>query len=276
MGFYFELLLYIAVFASGIIALVDKIFFAKARYQAVSKTPGFDSLPKNDKRELTKGPLLADYARSLFPVLLFVFLLRGFVVELFEVPSGSMLPTIQLGDYFLVNKFMYGVRLPLFDTQLIKVSKPERGDIMVFQDPVNPQIDLIKTVIGLPGDQISYINKQLFINGQAVPRKYLGREIELNNANLGYTAVDHYQENIGGHWHDVYNAPGIPSVDFKNLVVPQGEYFMMGDNRDNSDDSRSWGFAPESNIEGKASLLVFSWNSMTHSVRWNRIGHKLP
>ncbi|MDF2690465.1 MAG: lepB [Gammaproteobacteria bacterium] len=276
MGFYFELLLFVSVVASGIIALIDMVFFAKARYQAASKTPGFDSLPKHDKQELTKGPLLADYARSLFPVLLFVFILRGFVVELFEVPSGSMLPTIQLGDYLLVNKFVYGVRLPLFGTQLIQGTTPERGDIVVFHDPINPQIDLIKTVIGVPGDHITYVNKQLFVNGQPVPRKSLGRDVELNNANLGYTAVNHYQENIGGHWHDVYNSPGVPSTDFKNLVVPQGEYFMMGDNRDNSDDSRDWGFAPYKNIVGKAFMIIFSWDSSTHSARWQRIGEKLP
>ncbi|MDO8954243.1 MAG: signal peptidase I [Gammaproteobacteria bacterium] len=276
MGFYFELLLVIAVFASGFIALIDRMFFYKARYARVSTIPGFETLSKHDKRELTKGPLFADYAHSLFPVLLFVFCLRGFVVELFEVPSGSMLPTIQLGDYFLVNKFIYGVRIPLFNTELFKVSKPQAGDIMVFQDPVNPQIDLIKTVIGLPGDHITYINKKLTINGVPVPRKYIGRTIELNNANLGYTAVDHYQETINGHVHDIYNTPGIAPVDFTNLVVPAGEYFMMGDNRDNSDDSRGWGFAPYKNIEGKAYMLVFSWNSVTHRVRWDRIGKKMP
>jgi signal peptidase I len=195
-------------------------------------------------------------------------------VELFEVPSGSMLPTIQLDEYLLVNKFVYGVRLPLFNTKLISVGTPQRGDIMVFHDPVNPQIDLIKTVIGVPGDHISYINKQLFINGQPVPRKFLGNTLEPNNANLGYTAVAHYQENIGGHWHDIYNTSGIPPVNFKDLVVPQGEYFMMGDNRDNSDDSRDWGFAPSKDIVGKAFIILFSWDSVDHSVRWGRIGHK--
>jgi signal peptidase I len=276
MGFYFELLLWVAVFSTGIIALIDKLMFAKARHKLAAKTPGFDTLSKQQKYELTKGPLLADYSRSLFPVLLFVFCLRGFVVELFEVPSGSMLPTIQLGDYFLVNKFIYGVRLPLFNKQLFAVEKPQAGDVMVFQDPVNPQIDLIKTVIGVPGDHITYINKQLFINGKPVPRKYLGRTIEPNNAPLGYTAVDHYQETINGHVHDIYNTPGIPPVDFNNLVVPAGKYFMMGDNRDNSDDSRDWGFASYNNIEGKAYMIVFSWDSVNHSVRWNRIGKKMP
>jgi len=276
MGFYFELLLWVAVIASGVITLVDKLFFAKSRYQLVSKTPGFETLSKHDRQELTKGPVFADYARSLFPVLLFVFCLRGFVVELFEVPSGSMLPTIQLGDYFLVNKFIYGVRLPLFNKEVFAVTKPQAGDIMVFEDPVNPQIDLIKTVVGIPGDHISYINKQLFINGKPVPRKYIGRTIEPNNAPLGYTAVDHYQENINGHWHDIYNTPGIASANFTDLVVPPGEYFMMGDNRDNSDDSRFWGFAPYNTIEGKAYRIVFSWNSLEHNVRWGRIGKKMP
>lgn len=276
MGFYFELLLWVAVVASGIIALIDILFFAKPRFATASKTPGFETLSKHDKHELTKAPLLADYARSLFPVLLFVFLLRGFVVELFEVPSGSLLPTIQLGDYMLVSKFSYGVRLPMFNTVLIPTGTPQRGDIVVFHYPVNPHVDFIKTVIGVPGDHISYINKKLTINGQPVPTKFIERSIEPNNANLGYTAVNVYQENINGHIHNVYNTPGIPSTDFTGLVVPKGEYFMMGDNRDDSDDSRSWGFVPYSDIIGKASVIVFSWDSSSHSVRWGRIGKKLP
>ncbi|MDO8954163.1 MAG: signal peptidase I [Gammaproteobacteria bacterium] len=271
-----ELLLYVAVISFGFISLIDIIFFAKQRYKLASEIPGFETLSKQDKQGLTKAPLLADYARSLFPVLLLVFCLRSFVGELFEVPTGSLLPTVQLGDYLLVNKFIYGVRLPIFNTELFRVGVPKRGDIMLFNYPVDPNVVFIKTVIGIPGDKISYINKQLFINGQTIPNKFLSKGIEPANASLGNAAVELYQENIGGHVHTIYNTPGMPPIDFTNLIVPPGEYFMMGDNRDYSEDSRYWGFVPYTDIVGKAYRIVFSWNSDTHRVRWNRIGKKLP
>ena len=281
-GIYFEWGLFVVVLASGCIYLIDHCFFYQQRLRrARASIADFDSLPKKKRLELLRAPLLADYARSLFSVFLLVFLLRSFIAEPYIVPSGSMLPTIQLGDFVLVNKFAYGVRLPLLGTKIINVGEPKRGEVLVFENPVNPQTSFIKTVIGLPGDHISYLNKQLFINGKAVPQVFINNRIEPNNANLSVLTtqpliVSEFKSTIGATQHTVFTTPGIAPQDFQNLTVPPHQYFVMGDNRDNSDDSRSWGFVPEANLKGRAWLIFFSWDSNTHSVRFDRIGTRLP
>lgn len=275
-GIYFEWLLFVLMLASGLIYLVDHCFFYKKRKAFAESTPGFDQLSKKEKQERMKGPIVTDYARSLFLVFVIVLFLRSFIFEPYIVPSGSMLPTIQLGDFVVVNKFAYGIRLPLIGTKIIATGEPERGDIAVFKNPVNPQTNFIKTVIGLPGDKISYINKQLFINGSPVAQTFVASILETNNANLGSPMVAQYSSMIGQHEHAIYTSPAIPAQDFQNLVVPAGKYFMMGDNRDDSDDSRDWGFVSESELVGRASYIFFSFDSSTDHVRWNRIGMKLP
>lgn len=277
MGIYFEWGLFVLTVVSGIIYFIDQRFFYKQRVaRARAEISDFDSLSKKAKEEALKAPLLADYSRSLFSVFLIVFLIRSFLVEPYIVPSGSMLPTIQLGDFVLVNKFSYGIRLPFVGIKVIPIGEPRTGDIAVFKDPANPQVSLIKTIIGMPGDRISYINKQLYINDKPVPQTFVESTTEPNNANLGSTAVKEYHSVIGTKNHDIFNAPAIPATDFKDLVVPQGQYFMMGDNRDNSDDSRMWGFASEKSFTGRAWVIFFSWDSSTHSVRFHRIGTLLP
>ncbi len=267
----FSLWLFIAIVASGIIALVDKIWFEKKR---LAKFEGrLDGLNKKEKYKLTKAPFLADYARSLFVVFLVVFLLRSFVVEPFRIPSGSMLPTLKIGDFILVNKFAYGVRLPLNNKVVIKTGEPKAGDVVVFHYPVYPDVDFIKRVVGVPGDKISYIDKVLYINGKEMKQKYLGEFTP--RANSLTQPSKKYREDLQGVEHNIYSMPWRPDHNFKNLVVPKGEYFVMGDNRDNSEDSRYWGFVNKKYLVGKAFLVWFSWDSNDYSVRWNQIGRIL-
>lgn len=276
-GIYFEWGLFILMVASGIIYLIDQRFFYKKRKALAESAPDYAGLSRKQKLLRLKGPVVTDYARSLFWVFFVVLLIRSFLYEPYIVPSGSMLPTIQLGDFVLVDKYAYGLRLPLVGTKIIPVSEPERGDVVVFKSPVNPQTDFIKTVIGLPGDKISYVDKQLTINGEAVPQVFVKNTLESDNAtDVGSPLVVEDTIQLGKHVHTIYNSPSVPAVDFQNLVVPAGHYFVMGDNRDASDDSRYWGFVSEAQLVGRANVIFFSYDSTTHSVRWNRIGMKLP
>lgn len=267
----FSLWLFVATLASGLVALVDKIWFEKKRLaQFEGKLEG---LSKKEKYKLTKAPLLADYARSLFVVFLVVFALRSFVVEPFRIPSGSMLPTLKIGDFILVNKFAYGVRLPLSNKVVIKTGEPKAGDILVFHYPVYPEVDFIKRVVGVPGDKISYLNKVLTINGKVMTQTFLGNVIDPANSLTEQSKK--YREDLQGVEHNIYTMPWRLDHNFKNLVVPKGEYFVMGDNRDNSEDSRYWGFVNQKYLVGKAFFVWFSWDSSDYSVRWDQIGRVL-
>ena len=275
-GIYFEWLLFVLALASGIIYFVDQKLYYKKRKALAEAAPDFARLSKKQKHERMKGPIVTDYARSLFGVFLIVFILRSFLFEPYIVPSPSMVPTIQVGDFVVVNKFAYGLHLPLIGTKILAVGEPKRGEVFVFKNPSNPQVDFIKTVIGIPGDKISYINKQLTVNGQPFTETFVSNLIEPGNANLGSPVVAEYTSQIGASTHTIYTTPTTPAQDFQNLVVPNGEYFAMGDNRDNSDDSRSWGFVPEADLVGRASMIFFSFDGTKHSVRWNRIGIMFP
>ena len=223
-------------------------------------------------------PWWVEYSVSFFPVILAVFVLRSFVVEPFKIPSGSMMPTLLIGDFILVNKFTYGIRLPIVDWKAISIHEPQRGDVMVFRYPPDPSLDYIKRVVGLPGDRIEYRNKRLWINGREVPERrvddYLSRE------RMQYS--ERYIEDLGGVEHQILidsDAPSMPpfarafpysancnyNSEGMACVVPPGHYFMMGDNRDNSSDSRVWGFVPEQNIVGKA---FFIWLNLSDLGRF--------
>lgn len=246
----FALILFILLLLTGAFALADVAFFAKRR--------GKDQ----------KEPWWIEYPKSFFPVILIVFLLRSFLVEPFKIPSGSMIPTLVIGDFILVNKFAYGVRIPLLNRKVFNIGNPRRGDVMVFRYPEDPSLDYIKRVVGLPGDRIVYAGKRLTVNGVEQPRKsmpdYLHRERihyskqymeklgETEHALLleddapaavPFTRPFPYRENCN------YNSEGV------TCTVPAGHYFMMGDNRDNSADSRVWGFVPDQNIVGKAFFI---------------------
>jgi len=255
MNFNFELILFYLVVISGVIAVFDLIFLAK----------------KRKEKNITKLPILIDYAWSFFPILLIVFLLRSFLFEPFRIPSGSLEPSLLIGDFILVNKYEYGVRLPILHKKMFDVGSPQRGDIFVFRWPPNPSVLFIKRVIGLPGDHVSYVNKILKINGKVIPQEYdktttdydeMGNSIEVVQKN----------EDLLGIKHNIYQIPARLGMDFNDIVVPPGMYFAMGDNRDNSADSRFFGFVPDENIVGKAVATWMSWDSINHTIRWNRIG----
>lgn len=254
MNFNFELVLFYATLVCGVIALLDVIFWAKKR-----------------KQSQRKMPMIIDYARAFFPVLLLVFLLRSFLYEPFRIPTGSLKPTLDVGDFILVNKFHYGIRLPVVHTKIFSINEPKRGDIMVFRWPPNPSFDFIKRVIGIPGDRISYINKELYVNGEKVPQSFVKNTTDKDESGTLWD-VQLKAEDFFGIKHDIYQNPTKISEDFHDIVVPKGMYFAMGDNRDDSADSRFWGFIPEENIVGKATLVWMSWNSDKFNVRWNRIG----
>lgn len=265
----FELWLLIATVATGLVALIDKLFFEKRRLSKIDPEH-LQKLNKKERYRAIKAPFFADYSRSLFLVLLVVFLLRSFAVEPFRIPSGSMLPTLKIGDFILVNKFSYGLRMPITNKVIIPIGKPKRGDIVVFKYPANPEVDFIKRLVGLPGDKISYINKELFINGKEIPKSFVGSILQPSNSPTEKS--QEYREKLGKFDNSVLNVSWNNAKNFKNVVVPKGEYFVMGDNRDFSEDSRYWGFVPAKNLVGKAFFVWFSWNSSDYSIRWNQIG----
>ena len=217
-----------------------------------------------------KEPILVEYARSFFPIVLIVLLLRSFLVEPFRIPSGSMLPTLLAGDFILVNKFTYGLRLPVLNTKFVEMGQPARGDIVVFRFPKDPTVDYIKRIVGLPGDRIAYYHKQVFLNGEPVAQTALG-EYEGAQGN-GETLVS---EELGSVTHDILVHGGAPSAREGEFTVPAGQYFVMGDNRDNSNDSRYWGAVPEGNLVGRAFFIWMSWDSGKPGIAFNRIGTAL-
>jgi len=254
----FPLILVIAVFVTGLISLADKLFFA-GRRELVSEGLASQGASQDDIDGAQREPWLIENSKGFFPVLALVLVLRSFLVEPFQIPSGSMEPTLIKGDFILVNKFSYGFRLPVLGTKVIEMSDPERGDVMVFIPPHDPRY-FIKRVVGLPGDHIQYRNKRLTINGTLVDEKLIGRYP--SNA----PKVSVYQE----HDYPIQQYNGIPSRGDGEWIVPQGHYFMMGDNRDNSGDSRFWGFVPDKNIVGKAFAVWMHWESWTGLPSFSR------
>ena len=281
MSLNFPLLLVIAVAVCGLLALLDLVFLAPRRRKAIAQYQA--SVKPADTQvieKLNKEPLLVEYGKSFFPVLFIVLVLRSFLVEPFQIPSGSMKPTLDVGDFILVNKFSYGIRLPVIDKKIIEVGDPQRGDVMVFRYPSDPTVNYIKRVVGLPGDKIRYTSdKKLYINDQLVAEQLVGNE----PGTLGSAAL--YKEKLGEVEHMIrkemsrYRAP--PD---KEWTVPAGHYFMMGDNRDNSNDSRYWddpnipknelGMVPDENIVGKAFAVWMSWPEpkMSNLPSLSRVG----
>ncbi|WP_136248505.1 signal peptidase I [Halomonas borealis] len=255
----FTLLLTVAVLVTGAIWLLELVWWRRARRARLAAgaeggiTESADTATATQERA-PKEPWLVDYARSFFPVLLVVLVLRSFVVEPFQIPSGSMRPTLEVGDFILVNKFTYGLRLPVLDTEIVDVGEPERGDVMVFRFPSDPSVDFIKRVIGLPGDRIRYEGKQLFVNGEPVAKSLLEDDA------VAAPGERLLEEQLGEVMHPVYNNPRDPGPQMREITVPPGHYFMMGDNRDHSNDSRYWGFVPEDNIVGKAFAVWMHWD----------------
>ena len=275
MNFDFPTIMVLAVVITGLIWLIDAIFFAPRRelqYANVSAAAGTNTGTETRARQ-PKEPLIVEYARSFFPVILAVLVLRSFIVEPFRIPSNSMMPTLLTGDFILVNKFTYGIRLPVINKKIIDIGLPERGDVVVFRYPNNPSIDYIKRVVGLPGDRVAYYQKKLRINGEIMAQNPIGPYTGVG-AGVGMSGADLLKEQLGAANHSILTRPGQPSVEGE-FVVPQGEYFVMGDNRDNSNDSRYWGTVPEQNLVGKAFLVWMNWDSSNGGVAWERIGSSI-
>lgn len=258
MNFNFEIILFYALVITGVIALFDVLVLAPKRKQAQSD----------------KLPFVIDYARSFFPILLLVFCVRSFAYEPFRIPSGSLKPTLLIGDFILVNKFDYGVRLPVTHTKLFSNGEPQRGDIVVFREPPTESRDLIKRVIGIPGDHVSYKNKVLTINGKEMTQTFEKYSTDDEDGEGPWQVVQK-QENLFGIKHRIYQIPGRDIGGDFEIDVPAGKYFMMGDNRDDSADSRVWGFLPEENIVGRASHIWMSYDTPKHPVRLDRVGMRI-
>lgn len=217
-----------------------------------------------------KEPIVVEYAHSFFPIILIVLLLRSFLAEPFRIPSGSMMPTLLVGDFILVNKFIYGIRLPVINKKIISLDEPKHGDIVVFRFPKDPSTDYIKRVIGLPGDKVAYFNKKLTINNIPVEQIALGTYQGLGQGR-DMTGAEKLNEDLMGVEHNILIRNGAPSVEGV-FVVPDNSYFVMGDNRDNSNDSRYWGFVPEENLLGKAFFIWMSWDWQNKGLGLDRIG----
>lgn len=252
----FPALMVSLVAITGLIWILDKMIWAPNRF------PG------------DKDPVIVEYAKSFFPIILAVLIVRSFLVEPFRIPSASMVPTLHIGDFILVNKYNYGVRLPVINTKVIDISKPERGDVVVFRYPPQPEIDYIKRVVGLPGDRVEYRDKTIYINGQVM--KQTGREKGTDLLGIVPIKNEVLSEQLGDKNHDIAIAPGRQRVLVDHLI-PDGEYFVMGDNRDNSSDSRFWGTVPEQNLVGKAFYIWMSWdcNASWSCISWNRVGSSI-
>lgn len=250
----FELILVIASALTGVIYLVDVMVWAPKRKRAITTE---------------KEPILVEYSRSLFPVLIIVLVLRSFGVEPFRIPSGSMYPTLEIGDFIVVNKSAYGLKLPVIQTKILSTGEPKRGDVIVFKYPKDPNVDYIKRVVGLPGDKITYTNRVVYVNGKPNVQKIEGPYKGTDSGKMMDGAEVVQVTNVSGRHYKILLDQDKMSLDMRTVTVPPGHYFVMGDNRDHSNDSRFWGFVPEKNIKGRAFMVWMNWD---HSLHFNRIG----
>ena len=274
MNFDFPTILVAATFVTGLIWAMDALVWAPKRKRAAAALGADGEAVEAGKIEATlKEPTLVEYAKSFFPVILAVLLLRSFLIEPFRIPSGSMMPTLLVGDFILVNKYKFGIRLPVLIKKVYELGEPERGDVVVFRFPKDPSVDYIKRVVGVPGDHVVYRDKTLFVNGEKIAQIPQGNYIGMGSG-LSMSGADLRREDLTGVKHDILVVPKIRGVS-SDVVVPEGHYFVMGDNRDNSNDSRYWGFVPEGNLVGKAFMIWMNWDSAADGVGWGRIGDSI-
>lgn len=264
----FSLVLFILLLLTGGITLLDRFVLA----------------PKRNKESPESWWI--EYAKSFLPVIFIVFFIRSFLVEPFKIPSGSMIPTLQVGDFILVNKFNYGIRLPVINQKIISLNNPQRGDVMVFRYPENPSINYIKRVIAVSGDAVEYKDKQLYINGELQEKTLIG-DYNYTKTSFNFVHAEEYQTKLADTQYHILNEPERPTLSLAGVVnfpgseyceydydrvkckVPENSYFMLGDNRDDSRDSRYWGFVPDSYVVGKAFLIWFNWSD------WGRVGQSI-
>ena len=261
----FSLILVLLTLFTGLVWLLDSLFFRRRR---------MDKAVQN-KVQRAREPVIIEYSRSLFPVLLIVLLFRSFLFEPFKIPSGSMIPTLLVGDFILVNKYAYGLRLPVLNTKFADIGDPERGDVVVFRYPVDPKINFIKRLVGLPGDTVVYRNKQLFINGDPIDYEshgnYSSAEVKCT---IPRPDAEKLTEVLGDVSHSILLHAGSGSRDGQ-WVVPEGHYFMMGDNRDRSNDSREWGFVPAENLMGRAVGIWLNFDYTKGCGDFSRVGDSI-
>ncbi|WPC68596.1 signal peptidase I [Rhodoferax ferrireducens] len=294
----FALLLFLATVVTGVYWLAERFYFLPQRQKAVALLEA-DAMKRREalvkqgisqvdmniteaRSRLLAQPWWLDWTAGLFPVIIAVFFLRSFLFEPFKIPSGSMIPTLTVGDLILVNKFHYGVRLPVLNTKISEGTPPQRGDVMVFRYPPKPSLDYIKRVVGVPGDEVAYLNKRLTINGQVIQTVALPEYFDEDAMRY----FKQFEETLGEQKHRLLNdddrpafIPGADDFAFKQncrysvegvvCKVPAGHYFMMGDNRDNSLDSRYWGFVPDKNIVGKAFFVWMNFSSLKRIGSFN-------
>ncbi|HEY3179688.1 MAG TPA: signal peptidase I [Casimicrobiaceae bacterium] len=303
----FALILFLLTAVTGAAWLVDKLVLERRRRErahaaianfdrqraAVPATESSTAIAQREQVESAalREPSWVEYSKAFFPVLLLVFLLRSFLAEPFKIPSSSMRPTLEVGDFILVNKFIYGIRLPILEKKMIPLGDPKRGDVVVFRYPINPTQDFIKRVIGISGDVVEYRDKRLTVNGEPWPQRADGSYSYLEGLRFDTLerAFERTDAAAGAQEHtigispqappvyppNVRNFPGRENCDYNErgftCRVPAGQYLMMGDNRDNSDDSRYWGFVPDDHIRGKAFFIWFNWDDIA-SLAFKRVG----
>jgi len=294
----FALLMFLATLVTGLYWLAEKLLFLPRRKRAAEELQQqaqarreqlqrqgiaqHDVDVSEGRQRILRQPWWLDWTAGLFPVLLVVFVLRSFLFEPFKIPSGSMIPTLLVGDLILVNKFTYGVRLPVINTKVTEGKAVQRGDVIVFRYPPQPSLDYIKRVVGLPGDKVEYLNKRLRINGQEIATEALPDFFDTDAMRY----FQQFQESLGATPHRLLNNQGVPafiqgaaefagreqcvySVEGVTCTVPQGQYFVMGDNRDNSLDSRYWGFVPDENIVGRAFFVWMNFGNLKRIGSFN-------
>lgn len=287
----FALLLFLATVVTGVYWLAERFYFLPHRQKAAATLEAEDAKRRQNldklgiqqvdgdvaaaKARILAQPWWLDWTAGLFPVIITVFFLRSFLVEPFKIPSGSMIPTLLVGDLILVNKFTYGLRLPVLNTKITEGNKPQRGDVMVFRYPPKPSLDYIKRVVGVPGDTVAYLNKRLTINGQPLVTEAVPEFFDEDTMRY----FKQFEETLGTKKHRLLNDDNRPAfipgasnfpgrkdcnytVEGVTCKVPEGHYFMMGDNRDNSLDSRYWGFVPEENIVGRAFFVWMNFGNL--------------
>ena len=269
-----ELILVLGTLITGIVVLLDKLVLADKRRKRVLNEAYEAKFGDGEKKSREyKEPWYVDYSRSFFPVLLIVLILRSFIAEPFRIPSGSMMPTLLHGDFILVNKFSYGLRWPVLHNKFWQNGNPERGDVIVFRYPKQPALDYIKRVVGIPGDHIEYRNKILYVNGQEMKQVDLGKYIGKGRDSV-MTGSAKKKETIDTVEHEMLLNNRRYSID-NSWTIPDGHFFVMGDNRDNSNDSRVWGMVPEENLVGKAFLIWMNWDIAEGQFDFRRIGKKI-
>lgn len=294
----FALLLLLATLVTGCYWVAERLYFLPQRRKAAALLESDAALRRAEltqmgisqvdgdiaqaKARILAQPWWLDWTAGLFPVIIAVFFLRSFLFEPFKIPSGSMIPTLRVGDLILVNKFHYGIRLPVINSKITEGTPPQRGDVMVFRYPPKPSLDYIKRVVGLPGDEVAYLNKRLTINGKEI--KTVGAPEFFDDDVMRY--FKQYEESLGEKTHKLLNdddrpafVPGVSEFPFMEncrysvegvvCKVPKGHYFMMGDNRDNSLDSRYWGFVPDKNIVGKAFFVWMNFSNLKRIGSFN-------